>query len=238
MGNCIVGQPGCSPIPVLGFIETQSPHVLRQAVLRLHKEVMADRYLNQFQSSRKTAVAFHAKDDGPVVRYLFYKLITTLEFKAQFIVARKIERIFRNNFRGKESKFYDSLITNLFQNVLHRYRHNHIIFSKRGSRERRKPLEQAIWKAKGRFEKNHQVGVDVTTFKIMPETPVGEPCLSIIDYMNWAVYRAFTAKDMAHYNFVREKVSFLRDIYDSDASLYSRKNPFDISKAAPLELGS
>ena len=73
MGNCIVGQPGCSPIPVLGFIETQSPHVLRQAVLRLHKEVMADRYLNQFQSSRKTAVAFHAKDDGPVVRYLFYK---------------------------------------------------------------------------------------------------------------------------------------------------------------------
>ena len=102
MGNCIVGQPGCSPILVLGFIETQSPRVLRQAVVRLHKEVMADRYLNQFQSSRKTAVAFHAKDDGPVVRYLFYKLITTLEFKAQFIVARKIERIFRNNFRGRE----------------------------------------------------------------------------------------------------------------------------------------
>ena len=34
-GNLIVGQGGCSPILVLGFVETQQPEPIRQAVLRL-----------------------------------------------------------------------------------------------------------------------------------------------------------------------------------------------------------
>lgn len=237
-GNCIVGQGGCSRLLILGFIETQNPHAIRQATLRLHSEVTTDPYLTKFPSIEKTRIAFHAKDDGPVVRYLFYKLISTLEFKTQFIVARKIETVFRNNHRAKETKFYDNLVTKLFENVLHRFQHNHIVFSKRGSRERRKPLEHAIWKAKQRFEQKHSFGKDVTTFKIVPETPLGEPCLSVIDYMTWAVSRAFNTGQMTHYDFVSNKVSFLRDIYDFGASPYCRKHPFDISKAAPLELGS
>jgi hypothetical protein len=122
-GKCIVGQPGCSQVLILGYIETQDPHAIRESVLRLHREVTSDPYLKKFESMKKTAVAFHAKDDGPVVRYLFYKLISTLEFKAQFVVARKIEPIFRANHGGKQDKFYDYLVTVLFQNVLHRFQH-------------------------------------------------------------------------------------------------------------------
>jgi hypothetical protein len=33
-GKFIVGEPGCSPILILGFIETQKPHEIRRAVLR------------------------------------------------------------------------------------------------------------------------------------------------------------------------------------------------------------
>ena len=237
-GNCIVGKGGCSPILILGYIETQNPHAMRKSVLQLHGQVTADPYLNKFDSMKKTAVAFHAKNDGPVVRYLFYKLISTLDFKAQFVVARKIERIFRNNHASREDKFYDNLVTKLFQNVLHRFQHNHIIFSKRGSRDRRKKLENAIWRAKKRFENNYYVGIDSTTFTIMPETPLGEPCLSVIDYVSWAVHRAFTTGQMEHFDFVNSKVSFLRDVYDFNAQPYTRKNPFNMSKAAPLELGS
>jgi hypothetical protein len=60
--------------------------------------------------------------------------------------------------------------------------------------------------------------------------------------MNWAVQRAFTKREMRYYNFVEDKVSLLRDIYDftggGGKKPYCRKNPFDIEKAAPLELGS
>jgi Protein of unknown function (DUF3800) len=237
-GNRIAGTEGCSPVFILGYIETQDPWGMRRAILDLHHEVTTDSYLTKFPSMRKTNIAFHAKDDGPVVRYLFYKLIATLDFKAQFIVARKLEHIFRNNHGGKENKFYDNLVTKLFQNVLHRFEHNRIVFSKRGSRDRRKKLEHAIWRAKKRFEINHSLGIDCTRFTIMPETPLGEPCLSVIDYMNWAVHRAFVKGDMSQFEFVRPKVSYLRDIYDFTAQPYSRKNPFDIKKAAPLELGS
>jgi hypothetical protein len=238
-GKCIVGQFGCSPILILGFIETQDPSTLRRAILSLHAKVISDPILNRLPSARKTAIAFHAKDDPPEVRYLFYNLIREMEFKTQLIVARKIERVFRERHRGKENEFYDDLVTHLFETALHRFKHNEIVLATRGSRERRKPLEKAIWRAKGRFEKKHNVGRDVTTFKMRFHRLSGEPCLSIVDYMNWAVYRAFVNGDDRYYDSIKSKISVIvtRDMPEFKR-VYSRKNPFDVREAAPLGLGS
>lgn len=109
-GNLIVGQPGCSPLLILGFIETQAPRALRRAVLDLQQEVCNEPYFKSIPSLAKTAIAFHAKDDAPEIRYLFYKRIRELDFKAQFIVARKIEKVFRNDFNADENQFYDHLV--------------------------------------------------------------------------------------------------------------------------------
>lgn len=138
-GNLIVGQPGCSPILLLGFIETQDPQSLRKSIISLHKQVLSDPYFQEFPSLTKTATAFHAKDDVPEIRYQVFKLIATLEFKAQFVVARKIEKVFRNNFSANRNQFYDHLVARLFENMLHRYERNHIYFSKRGSGTGRYP---------------------------------------------------------------------------------------------------
>jgi len=57
------------------------------------------------------------------------------------------------------------------------------------------------------------------------------------DYMNWAVYRAFTRGEMRYYRVVEEKVSLLVDLYDTAQyphNWYTRKNPFDIKKITPL----
>jgi hypothetical protein len=238
-GKCIVGTEGCSPLLMLGFIETQKPREIRRAVLRAQKSIITDPYLISIPSISKTATAFHAKDDAPEVRYLFYKELKSLPFKAQFIVARKSEAIFKSVHDGDEDRFYDDLVGRLFQSVLHRFDRNHIIFSARGSRERRRPLEEAIKKARARFEEKYRIPADCTSFDIEPQSPKGEPCLSVIDYMNWAVHRAYTRREMRYYSFVEDKVSVLRDIYDeSTKKPYCRKNPFDIRKAAPLGLGS
>src|ERR1022692_2811323 len=55
--------------------------------------VVTDPYLTGIPSISKTQISLHAKDDTPEVRYLFYKEIKSMPFKAQFVVARKIERI-------------------------------------------------------------------------------------------------------------------------------------------------
>lgn len=235
-GNLIVGQSGCSPILLLGFIETQNPDAMRKSVLAIQHEVVNDLLLQGIPSLQKTAEAFHAKDDTPEVRYLFFKRLAEMDFAAQFIVARKIERVFRNNFDANENQFYDHLVASLFQNVLHRYAENRIYFAKRGSKDRQAPLEAAIQASVRRFEEKYATEV-TTTFSVQAQTPKGEPCLSVIDYMNWAVQRAFIRKEMRYYRFVEHKVSLLVDWYDTDNypnNWYSRRNPFDITKASPL----
>lgn len=235
-GNLIVGQPGCSPILMLGFIETQNPGAIRQAVLELQREVVNDPYFEGIPSLAKTAVAFHAKDDAPEIRYRFFNLIVNLDFSAQFIVARKIERVFRNNFQADSNAFYDHLVKQLFERVLHRYSRNYIYFAKRGSRDRQVPLQNAIQSAVKRFEAKHQTRV-VSTINVQAQTPKGEPCLSVIDYMNWAVQRAFVKGEMRYYRFVESKVSLLVDWYDSNRypnNWFNRRNPFDIKKCSPL----
>jgi len=179
---------------------------------------------------------FHAKDDRPEVRYLVYQCLSRLEFKAQFIVARKIERVFRNSLHAREGEFYDHLVSLLFKNVLHRHARNRIYFSQRGSRTRQANLEQAIRRGVGEFEERWHTKVE-TEIRVDPQTGVGEPCLQVIDYMNWAVYRAFVKREMQYYRFVEDKVSLLVDLYDIaryPKNWYNRDNPFDIEKASPL----
>src|SRR5690242_6465366 len=83
-GNLIVGQEGCSPILLLGFVETQDPSALRKALLELQQTIVNDPYFEGVPSLSKTRIAFHAKDDLPEIRFQVYKLLATLDFKAQF----------------------------------------------------------------------------------------------------------------------------------------------------------
>lgn len=235
-GNLIVGQDGCSSLLILGMVEISDPVPLRQAILELQAQIVNDPYFTEFPSIQKTRIAFHAKDDLPEIRYQFFKLLAGLEFHAQFVVARKIERVFRNNFQSKENDFYDHLITRLFESKLHLHEKNIIYYAKRGSRNRQAPIENAIGKSIQIFEQKWNTTVKSKT-EVQAQTPTGEPCLSIVDYMNWAVFRAFTRKEMRYFETVREKVGLLIDLYDTEnypKNWYSKKNPFHINKITPL----
>lgn len=227
-GNLIVGQDGCSSILLLGFVETTDPKLLRSSLLALQQEIVNDPYFEGVPSLTKTSVAFHAKDDLPEIRYRVYQLLATLDFKAQFIVARKIEPVFRNSFQAKESAFYDHLVAQLFKNALHRYQDNRIYFAKRGSRSRQAPLQQAIQRGVQEFENTWKTKV-TTRISVQAQVPSDEPCLSVTDYMNWAVHRAFTRGEMRYYRVVESKVSLLVDLYDRakyPKNWYNRKNSF------------
>lgn len=70
------------------------------------------------------------------------------------------------------------------------------------------------------------------------QTPSDEPCLQIVDYVSWVVQRAFIKGEMRYFNFLKEKISFICDIYDFEKypnNFYNKKtNLFDVKKITPL----
>jgi len=236
-GECIIGQEGCSPLLIIGFITTKDPKPLRQAISTLHKEIEQDEYLKDIPSISKTNSSFHAKDDTPEVREKVYKTVKPLDFKAQFVVARKRLDVFTKRHGKNEDVFYNEIVARLFKNQLHK-QDNIIYFSKRSNKSKQEHLRNAIKTAIIDFESQYNCKVE-TDSEIFIQVPTDEPCLQIIDYISWALQRAYIKKDMRYFNFVKDKVSLVFDIYDFDRypkTFYSSKsnNPFDINKTSPL----
>lgn len=159
-----------------------------------------------------------------------------MDFTAELFVARKIQNIFNVRHHKNENEFYDDLISKLFENKLHLSSKNEIYFAVRGNRKRQIPLENAITKAKEKFESKWKKKID-SEINVYPQSPSGEPCLQVIDYINWAVQRAFIKKDDRFYKFVEDKIKYLVDIYDNvnyPKNFYSSKNKFEVNKISPL----
>lgn len=93
-GNLIVGKPGCSRILMLGYTEIAQPELVRQQLIGLRDQIKTDSFFSDVPSVKETLRAFHAKNDIPEIRERFYRLISTMNFKAHLVVARKIEGIF------------------------------------------------------------------------------------------------------------------------------------------------
>lgn len=238
-GNWSVGKEnGGSKIFLVGFIRTTNPQLIRKELDKLSCSLQKDRYLKYIPSMTKTRLSFHAKDDCPEVRYRVYSLLEKLPFYCNVVIARKTQHLY-SKFDGNTQVLYDSLITNLFKDILHLSNNNYIYIATRGSKKRQIPLEQAIQKSLRYTE--HKLNTIIGSKQmITPQTPSGESCLQVADYCNWAIQRAFIKGEMRYYNFLRKKFGLIVDLYDYKdgwKNFYSKKNPFDIKKISPLRLG-
>lgn len=235
-GNLIVGREGVSPLLILGFIKTLNPKPIRFGLISLREQIANDTYLQDIPSIRKSCKAFHAKDDSPEVREKVFKAIVSFDFTAELFVARKIQNIFNTSHHKSENEFYFDLMSRLFENKLHLAETNDIYFAVRGNSIRQIPLEQALQRAINKFEL--KCGKKITSnINIHPQRPSGEPCLQVIDYVNWAVQRAIIKKEARYYKFIETKIKYLVDLYDIakyPKNYYNSRNRFDIEKISPL----
>jgi hypothetical protein len=239
-GRIIVGEEGCSRTFLLGFVVTDDPEPLRERLVVLRDEIAKDQYLRSIPSFSKSLLGFHAKDDCPEIRMMVFKTLAEMDFSAQVIVARKIEPMFRAKYQGNQDRFYDDLVTRLFKNQLHMATSNIITFSRRGKKRRQYALRAALEKGIHQFSErwNHQV---LTHLEVLTDQPNDEPMLQVVDYVNWAVQRAYHRGEMRYFEFLREKYSLVLDVFDktkyrNGGNYYVRKtNPFDIRKASPLD---
>jgi hypothetical protein len=235
-GECIVGRPGCSKVLVLGFISVPRPVEIRKALAELRGGVLKDPYLMGIPSIEKTARAFHAKDDVPEIRERVFRLLSGLDFSSELVVARKILPLFRKRHDSNEGHFYDDIVSKLFEHRLHLSQRNVVYFAKRGSTARQQPLERAIARSVAMFEARWKTKLETAT-RVLVQRPMEEPCLQVTDYVNRAVYRAYTKKEMRFFNVIRDRVRLLCDVYDTDRyphNFYSQRNPFDLTKVSPL----
>ena len=236
----IVGEEGCSRTLILGFIRTYDPQQIRSKLAEVRLEIANDRYLKDIPSLKKSLLYFHAKDDCPEIRKLVFDALDKMNFQAQTIVARKVEQLFRTKYQSSQLRFYDDLVTKLFKRQLHLAQENHITFARRGNKPRQQALRTAVERAAREFRKAFSHAADTNT-SVETSQPIQEPALQAIDYVNWAVQRAFERGEMRYFEFLRAKIELVWDVFDFDkyekkeGCVYDRKrNLFDIKKASPL----
>lgn len=236
----IVGEEGCSRVFSVGFLRTHDPQLIRSKLADVRLEVLVDRYLKAVPSVQKSLRAFHAKDDCPEVRRLVFAALEKIDFGVQVIVGRKAEYRFRGTHGGSQDQFYDDLVGRLFQRQLHLSVQNTIVFATRGNKTRQHALRAAVEAGADRFRQAYE-GAAVTAVEVLTSQPAQEPALQAVDYCLWAVHRAFEREEMRYFDFLREKIELVWDVFDvkriqaGQSTIYDRKrNLFDIKKVSPL----
>lgn len=236
-GVNLVAEGKASKVFMVGYLETKNPRLIREALLNLQAEIVSDEYLAMIPSvSKFTSKMFHACMDSAEVRMKVYKLLKELDFSFYCIVARKRESTFRNRFELKEDRLYKYLVSKLLENRLHLYSEIDCYFSTMGSVVRKDNMQEAIGNAIETFKNKWHTEND-SKIRIIIQKNSEEPLLWAADYVLWTIQRAYEKGEFGHYNFLKEKICLVHDIFDNDKypkNYYTPQNPLEAKKIDPV----
>ena len=196
------------------------------------------------EKARKTANAFHAKDDVPEVRREVYRLLRNMEglrFSAVVTDKRRVLEYVRHrnesnpDYRYHPNELYDYLIPRLFKERLHQSNRYHIIFSKLGKSNRTVALRQGLEKARDSSVKRQNIASDAF-LKVSVGTPKQQAGLQAVDYFVWALQRLYERGEDRYVKYLWRAFRLVQDIDDrrqaGNGMYYTQKKPLD---AATLE---
>lgn len=240
----IVGNDGCSKYFLLGKAAVDDPEQLKDALESLRSELLADPYFKNVPSMQeahrgKTAVAFHAKDDRPEVRYEVYKLLRRHAVSFYAVVRDKekvVEEVLARNraessYWYNENELYDGLVAKLFADRFYKADHFQVAFAKRGNKSRTDALNAAITRAKQTFESRFGFAT-AASVQITPSTPKDTVCLQVVDYYLWALQRFYEQGEDQYLEVIWPQTKLVHDLDDC------RENDFGVcySPTRPLTL--
>lgn len=231
----LLGQDGVSLCFGLGMVRFAAPVVkVRAQVENLCRAVETDDYLNRIPSVVKRVQSggffFHAKDDPPEVRERLFKWIRETDCSLEMVVGRKIPGLFARKHNGKDSEFYADLLSHLLKSKLKLGQRLVINIAERGKTTRNHVFALAMAKAQERFAKKQDPSAISSEVVFNVQNPRTEPLLSVPDYLAWTVQRVFERGETRHYDFVRERISVVVDLYDAEnyaggRNYYTPKRP-------------
>ena len=244
-GRVIIGQHGCSRFFILGLVDIPNPQQIAEELNALRNDLLADPYFAGVPSmqaeQRKTATAFHAKDDIAEVRWQVFSLLRRHE-EISFFAAVKDKRavldyvLQRNtvsaSYRYDPNELYDYLVRRLFKNMLHKNDAYRITFAKRGKSDRTKALQQAIETARKHFTEQYSI-TSTAQIDVVPDTPPNCTGLQVADYFTWALQRLYERREDRYLEFLRKSIYLVQDIDDTRearyGAYYTRKKPLTIA---------
>ncbi|MEI6986922.1 MAG: DUF3800 domain-containing protein [Rhodospirillaceae bacterium] len=242
-GKLRVGEEGCSRFFMMGCLEVADPLTMANDIDALRAELLSDPTINRIPSmvpdQRKTAIAFHAKDDIPEVRREVFRLLLKHEIKFYAIIRDKMALAtavrLRNetdpSYRYSENEVYDTLVSRLFRDRLHKADHNEVVFAHRGHKDRTHALCAALDKARDNFARKWGI-VASGTISVRAAYPRAHAGLQAVDYLLWALQRAYERGEDRYLSVIWPKARLVMDIDDTRANgygeWYSPKKPLTI----------
>ncbi len=239
-GRVLVGEAGCSRFFMLGVLDVADPSALGLELAALRQRLLADPYFRDVPSmqaeQRKTAQAFHAKDDLPEVRREVFQVLMRHELQFHAVVRDKqrvLDYVQKRNqvddrYRYQPNELYDNLVARLFKNRLHLTPEVDVCFASRGKSDRSAALRQALQTARARFEAKWQREVQ-STLMVRQAPAAREPALQAADYCLWALQRHYERGESRFVQLIWPKVGVVQAIDDTHVapygSYYTKKKP-------------
>ena len=193
--------------------------VIREKIKILEKSIENDPYFKDVPSIQKKISQwwfyFHAKDDIPEVRKIFFDFLNNdIKFSFEAMVWRKIPELFIKKHNKKDNEFYADLLSHLLKNKFKLWDRLVLNIAERWSSTRAHTLNMALEKAKERFTKKYPDHKELCNIQFNIQTPLTEPILAIPDYMLWTIQRIFERWETRYYNFIKDKIKLVVDLYD------------------------
>lgn len=241
-GKVNIGSEGCSRHFIIGALQVAAPDTLAAELNALRTTLLADPYFKGVESMRperrKTAFAFHAKDDVAEVRREVFKLLLGHEMKF-FAVVRRMDAVLtyvqqRNqrddSYRYHPNELYDKTVARLFRDRLHVADECNIVFARRGNSDRTRAFREMLELGKTRFEDKWNRTVD-STIVVSASTPQHTVCLQAADYLLWALQRFYERGEDRFLQLMWPKVSLVHAVDETATAAYGtyytkKKPPF------------
>jgi hypothetical protein len=151
----IIGKEGVSSCFIIGMVKFREPlDEIRNKIIDLQKKVEADPYYQVKSVLKKKSGAgyyFHATDDLPEVRKLFFDLLKSINCSFEAVVGRKTIEKYETTHKGKEEYFYADLLSHLLKDKLEKKNKLILNVAERGISTKNHNLQLALEKAKERW---------------------------------------------------------------------------------------
>lgn len=241
-GRIIVGEEGCSGCFLLGKLEIDDPEDLAGQLETLRLALLADPWFKGVPSmqpeNRKTALAFHAKDDLPEVRREVYGLLRKAKVRFYAVVRDKAhlatyvqqQNARDPSYRYRENEQYDLLVKELFDKLHHMSDEVRICFAKRGNKSRNAAFRTALEQAASSFAQSFGFAHPARN-EVISSTPPHCPGLQAVDYYLWALQRFYERGEERYLDLIWPQVG---EVHDLDRLENGRRGVF-YTKQKPLD---
>lgn len=218
----IVGNEGVSNCFILGMLKIKEPlESVRDKIRELQTQIADDSYFNVVPSVIKkinsTGYFLHAKDDLPEVRKLGFDLIKKIDCSFEAVVGRKIYSLYRSKHHGREVEFYADLLSHLLKNKLNAYDTLVLNISHRGQCTSHSNLSNGLNKVIDKSSNKNPLKNNDCKVVFNVQYPTDEPILNLADYFCWSIQRIFERGETRYYDYIRDQVSLVVDLYDTNA---------------------